>query len=325
MTPREKGAAIKDWTAELLAEFRGERKDAGAERWRARMLEQRMRAEPAAQILMSSRRLKPHEKAAAWDEIKAAEKQVKNELKAAAPPDFRAFLEVMAETDPKARAVLTHEQAKDERKAKIKDALDAEARAIEAIRATAPQGERDPAKAARDAKDRLKAENEANQQRAKEARRAADEAAGRVAWWHGKNSPTRIGARDAARQADALEWTARTREPTPTDFREEAEKAEQRAGRTARAYGEWQRGPGQEADRRNALLRGVKSALKAKDGEIWRAMDKGGYAEAARVQAQREAEEQRKREQDRKVIPLAVARQQREPESTHALPAPKMR
>jgi hypothetical protein len=289
------------------------------------MLEHRMRAEPAAEILRSRRRLKPHERAAAWDEIRAAEKRAKEELKAAAPPDFRAFLEVMAETDPKARAVLTHEQAKDERNTRIRAALDAEAAAITAIRATAPQGERDPAKAAREAKERLKAENEHNQQRAKEARKAADEAAAKIAWWHGKNSPTRIEARDASRNADNLEWVARVNTPSPTDFREEAEKAEQRAVRTARAYEEWRRGPGQEADRRDSLLSGVKSALQAKDGEMWRAIDRGGYAEAARLQAQREADEQRKREQDRKVVPLAVARQQREPESTHALPAPRMR
>lgn len=290
------------------------------------MLEQRMRAEPAAEILRSRRRLKPHERAAAWDEIKAAEKRTKDELRAAAPPDFRAFLECLAEVDPKARAVLTHEQAKDERNARIRAALDAEATAIAAIRATAPQGERDPAKAAREAKERLKAENEHNQERAKEARKAADEAAAKVAWWHGKNSPTRIEAREAARNADNLEWVARVNAPSPTDFREEAEKAEERAGRTARAFSEWQRGPGQEADRRVALLSGVKSALKAKDGDMWRAMDRGGYADAARLQAQREAEEQRKREAaDRKVIPLAAARREHMQEAAHTLPAPRMR
>jgi hypothetical protein len=267
------------------------------------MAMEKIRSSPLAESLRQGwKHLSPSEREQGWQAIRKAKETLVQRLKAEAEENparsFKRWLTFVAQTDPKAAAVLAEMRAADERKAKIQASLAEGRERLEALRRTAPTGERDEEKAALDAKESLRSEHSAREADALEARKKADEAASRVRWWMvWKSHPVRVAAAQAEKNAQQMEWVRDIRKPTTTDFKEAMETARALAISRAKAYRAWEQSPkGLEASALERSLSGIRNALAGKDFYMRDAILTGGIDAALAEQRRREALEQKRRE-----------------------------
>jgi hypothetical protein len=281
-------------------------KSQGRDTWRAAMAMEKIRSSPLAESLRQGwKHLSPSEREQGWQAIRKAKETLVQRLKAEAEEhparSFKRWLTFVAQTDPKAAAVLAEMRAADERKAKIQASLAEGRERLEALRRTAPTGERDEDVAARDVKERMKTEHASREANALKARQEAAEAASRVKWWHfGKNHPVRVAARQAEQNADAVEHTAMIRAPSQSDFREAMETARSRARSNLRAFQAWEQSPkGMECKALERSLDGIQRAVESKDPRMTRLLSES-FDEALKEQRMRELREQKQREAEQR-------------------------
>lgn len=338
MSPQEKRTAVQQWRADLVALYRQDGavlREQGRADWRDRLAAERVRTQPAAEALRRNwRHLTKDERAAGWQQIKDAREaliqQMKQEAESRPKRDFTRWLEFVAIEDPKAAAVLSDLQERHARAQQIKHALDGEEARIQGIRATAPQGERNPDAAAQIEKDKLRAEHARAVEAAARAAAEAQEAKARIGFVDrvghafGFQSEAMRQAEDLERAASRASAAADARIPSPADFRAATVEGRETAERNQKAFDGWQARTGQQADRRDALLTGIREALADGDPKMKSAVLHGGIDAAMKLQAARDAEDERRRQEAertamRNVIPM------RGNTGGMAAPAPRMR
>jgi hypothetical protein len=174
--------------------------------------------------------------------------------------------------------------------ARIDKLLNNEQHRISALLATAPTGERNPDRAARQAKSQLMAEQAERQKLAIGARTTAQFAAGHVRIWN--HLPLLRGPLEAARAAQAyaddMALTAEIRRPSPSDLRDVGDRAERMAAHNQRQFDGWNDRVGKQLNRDEEMLQSVREAVVARDPEILKALDRGGYAAAKTIQEEKD-------------------------------------
>lgn len=307
--PKERKTRLQEFRQELLALYREDRqvlREHGQADWRERMAAEKVRSSPLAHELRTNwKHLTPSMREQGWKAIREARESLVEQMKATAkanpPDDFRAWLEFVSQSDPKALSVLTAMKEAEANKAKIQSELKLGDERLEALRSTAPKGERDENVAAESIKAQMKFEHASREADAQKARREAAEAASRVRWWMWKSHPTRAHARSLETAAQTIEHTAMIRAPSQSDFREAMETARSRARSNLRAFQAWEQSPkGKEASSLERSLSGIRTALAGKDFYMRDAILTGGIDGALEEQRRREMLEQRKRERDEK-------------------------
>lgn len=317
MSPQERKAAIKEWSNDLYTTYRQDQevsRDEGREVWRQRIAAERLRAEPVAQALRDGwRHMTADERSKGWAAIREARDRIKEELKSLPKPDFKSWLQHVAETDPRAAAVRADMLAGEERKARRREILSTEQARIDRARASEPKGERDPEVAARKAKEALTDRRTA----ADQAEKAAQDAREAVPWWGrltGKGEPVR-----AANAAQAAAVEARSR--AGGTLRGVADDAREQAKLNAAAHQGWLKRGGDGVLRDADVLQAVREAVADRDPSILKALDTGSYEAAAEIVRRRqEAEERERREHEQR-----AAREQRispAVNAAHAAPEP---
>lgn len=295
---RQRRDAIRAWKEELLSLYGQDRevsRDEGRAAWASRMAAEKLRAEPVAVALRTGwRHLSPQERADGWQAIREARQalieRMKEEAKARPRFGFREWLEGVAEHDAKAAAVYRDGVEKEERKAARNAALDGEQRRIDGIRATAPNGERDPARAIKAIKNEIKTEHAAREKAVQDAAKAVQHADGRVWIWNhlpGLRGPLHA-ARAAREHARDLALTAEIRAPGRETYRQAERDGTALAERNQKAFDAWQDRHGKALDRDEERLQSIRDAVADGDREMLRALDAGGYAAAKALQDKRD-------------------------------------
>ena len=336
MSPQEKRTAVQAWREDLIALYRQDGKflrEEGKHDWRDRLAAERVRTQPAAEALRTHwRHLSRDERAAGWQAIRDAREALISTMKAEAETrpkrDFTRWLEFVALEAPKAAAVLTDMQERHAKEQQIKTALDREEARIQAIRAVAPTGEKNPDRAAEQEKDKLRAEHGRAVEAAAQAAAQAQEARARI------GILDRVGQvfgfqSDAVQTAEAAEKTAirasaaaDARVPSPADFRAATVEGREIAERNQKTYAGWMARTGQEADRREVLLTGIREAIADGDPKMKSAVLHGGIDAAMKLQAARDAEDEKRRQDAQRkamgnVVPMRG--------TSHTASAPRMR
>ena len=284
LDPRAQRDALREWKQEFVALYQQDRavgREEGRIVWTERIAAERLRAEPVARALREGwQHLSPDERAAGWAAIREARQRIMDELNAAPRPNFRDWLEHVAEHDPRARALRDDMLAGEARKERRKQILDEEEQRIAQARASEPRGERDPARAAEAAKDALHDRRAA----AEAAEKAAVEAQTRVPWW-GRLT----GAGEAVRAAQEAQATAaEARARASGTLRGVADDARDRAKLTEAAWQGWFKRGGHAAICDAETLQAVRDAVADNDREMIRALDRGGYEAAKALQDERD-------------------------------------
>lgn len=281
---------------ELHAEFRASQREDFSEA----LARERMRAHPLAKALraLPKRNLTPEQerdRTQGWTDIKAAKEALILRLKEAQKVNgkaaFRQFVELKSHTDSRAFALWTEMKVTAERNRKIASELSRADEKMASLKASEPQGERDPEKAAKAAKSALFEPLIRAQEKLKDAIDNLEKTpppAG-LRWWN----PWAHSAHKAAKAAVEIAH-ARVDASVPDHLKIAFEESKARSA--ARSAAAWDAGPGKEL---RALVHGVQAirdALENRDYRTRETLVNGGLEAALELIRKREAEEQRRRE-----------------------------
>jgi hypothetical protein len=307
---RERKEKLDASNRELFSEFqKGQRQDFAEE-----LARERMRAHPLAQALreMARHRLTPEQeqgRTQAWADIKSHREalvlRLREAQKANQKAAFHQFLEFRSHTDSRALAVFEDMKARAERNRKIRAELAKGDARVTELRASEPQGERDPDKAAQAAKTALYDKLREARAAREKAEQAVTEAPKpwRVTRWVAAIGFSVESVQQRAAAEQALERAVEAEEkatPHYLDIDKATGKARNAAVQNERAHAVWRAGPGGELATLEPRMAEIHAAVERKDWRITEALATSGIDAALDEVRKREEREERKRQEEAK-------------------------